>query len=213
MRVILDSALQGMRVAGLPCLFQSEPRANRRDVDAAIAMALAAIDDFMAESGIAAFNTSAMFDLDRTLCRNDGSAIESVVALLHALQQRGVRCVVVTARPEEGAAKTFCDLQNVGVRDVRVQCFPCDAVGYQSDGALRLKAVLQFKRAMRTLISDELGPMVVVVGDEWWDVTHNQLGEIRIGGVGTGGVRRGDLFMGAYANEALLTLKLPGHIM
>lgn len=131
---------------------------------------------------------TAVFDLDATLITDREQPIAATLDFMAWLHKEGVYCVVVTARPSDTyeATRTLMD-EGVGtaergrwgfIRETPLYCLPLEFVGlYTSERQARAEdrpegedPVAMFKYMMRWMIHQTVGPLLIAMGDQAWDV-------------------------------------------
>jgi len=154
----------------------------------------------------------AVFDLDDTLLEaSSGLPIPAMVALAHAVHNRGGEVHIVTARLEdpEARAETEAQIRGLGLPFATGARLTLTPARHRTD----LAKVSKFKAATRLKIARALGvPVLLTLGDAWSDAvcmdneeTLDELDEacggsdticlVRLGGEGTG------TFYGLKLNE------------
>ena len=121
----------------------------------------------------------AIFDLDATLITDKDRPINVTMRLVEQLQRVGFLCCIVTARTSDGYRETKQLLDRLAktypaFKSMPLYCFPLETV--PSSNVLKLSSSKQykmigcFKSATRWLLHDTRGPVVLAMGDQYWDI-------------------------------------------
>jgi len=158
----------------------------------------------------------AVFDLDATLITETDRGIEPTLDLVQRLQQIGVKCYIVTARTSDNYKYTQQLVNRLAqsypcLRKMPLFCLPLESVG--SSDLMKMSSKKQydmisvFKYMTRWGIHTGVGPVILAMGDQLWDVRYPHGKDVKRDG--------SDMcFMEFDKHEAqLLSVKLPRGVM
>jgi hypothetical protein len=124
---------------------------------------------------------TAVFDLDATLITETDRGIELTLDFVQRLQDIGVKCYLVTARTSDNYDYTLNLVKELSkthpcLRKMELFCLPLESVG--SSNIIKMHSKQQyemistFKYIMRWAIHMGIGPLIVAMGDQLWDVRY-----------------------------------------
>lgn len=107
-------------------------------------------------------NSAVIFDIDDTLIDSQGRRIEPVCNFYNSVLQRGIKTVLITARPayDRTIQWTKSQLQQAGIVNY-------DCIYYREASE---EDVPMFKKNARKNVWDRGISVVMSIGDMWWDV-------------------------------------------